>query len=91
MVGIFGGTFDPVHIGHLRTAVELREHLGLDELRLMPSARPPHREQPGVSAEHRLAMLRLAIDGELPGNGFVASGLVADDRELRREGLSYTV
>jgi len=90
-VGIFGGTFDPVHIGHLRTAVELREHLGLDELHLMPSARPPHREQPGVSAEHRLAMLRLAIDGELQGNDFVASGLVADDRELRREGLSYTL
>ena len=85
-VGIFGGTFDPVHIGHLRTAVELREHLGLDELRLMPSARPPHREQPGVSAEHRLAMLQLAI-----GKGNLAAGLLADDRELRREGLSYTV
>ncbi len=85
-VGIFGGTFDPVHIGHLRTAVELREHLGLDELRLMPSARPPHREQPGVSAEHRLAMLQLAI-----GKGKLAAGLLADDRELRREGLSYTV
>ena len=85
-VGIFGGTFDPVHIGHLRTAVELREHLGLYELRLMPSARPPHREQPCVSAEHRLAMLRLAIASELPFDG-----LLADDRELRREGLSYTV
>ena len=85
-VGIFGGTFDPVHIGHLRTAVELREHLDLDELRLMPSARPPHREQPGVSAEHRLAMLQLAI-----GKGTLAAGLLADDRELRREGLSYTV
>ena len=85
-VGIFGGTFDPVHIGHLRTAVELREHLGLDELRLMPSARPPHREQPGVSAEHRLAMLQLAI-----GKGNLTAGLLADDRELRREGLSYTV
>lgn len=85
-VGIFGGTFDPVHIGHLRTAVELREHLGLDELRLMPSARPPHREQPGVSAEHRLAMLQLAI-----GKENLAAGLLADDRELRREGLSYTV
>jgi len=85
-VGIFGGTFDPVHIGHLRTAVELCEHLGLDELHLMPSARPPHREQPGVSAEHRLAMLRLAIASELPFDG-----LLADDRELRREGLSYTV
>ncbi len=91
-VGIFGGTFDPVHIGHLRTAVELREHLGLDELHLMPSARPPHRERPGVSAEHRLAMLRLAIDGGEPGDGGLdCDGLLADDRELRREGLSYTV
>ncbi|MBQ0719776.1 MAG: nicotinate-nucleotide adenylyltransferase [Gammaproteobacteria bacterium] len=95
-VGIFGGTFDPVHIGHLRTAVELREHLGLDELHLIPSARPPHREQPGVSAEHRLAMLSLAIGSETHGDSVVsadlpADGLFADDRELRREGLSYTV
>ncbi len=90
-VGIFGGTFDPVHIGHLRTAVELREHLGLDELHLMPSARPPHREQPGVSAEQRLAMLRLAIGGATPGGSLNCEGLLADDRELRREGLSYTV
>ena len=90
-VGIFGGTFDPVHIGHLRTAVELREHLGLDELHLMPSARPPHREQPGVSAEHRLAMLCLAIGGETPCDSFITDGLLADDRELRRDGLSYTV
>ena len=89
-IGIFGGTFDPVHIGHLRTAVELREHLGLDELHLMPSARPPHREQPGVSAEHRLAMLRLAI-GVTECGSFSAEGLFADDRELRREGLSYTL
>ncbi len=90
-VGIFGGTFDPVHIGHLRTAVELREHLGLDELRLMPSARPPHREQPGVSAEHRLAMLRLAIGSDIPVDSQPVDGLLADDRELHREGLSYTV
>lgn len=90
-VGIFGGTFDPVHIGHLRTAVELREHLGLDELHLMPSARPPHREQPGVSAEHRLAMLRLALGDEVRDDCASAEGLLADDRELRREGLSYTL
>jgi len=42
-VGLFGGTFDPVHIGHLRTAVELREQLGLQRVLLVPSARPPHR------------------------------------------------
>ena len=82
-IGIFGGTFDPVHIGHLRTALELRERLQLAEMRLLPSARPPHRELPAATAEHRLAMLRLAIAGE--------AGLVADDRELRRAGPSYTI
>ena len=82
-IGIFGGTFDPVHIGHLRTALELRQLLELDEMRLLPNAQPPHREQPGVSAEHRLAMLQIAVDGE--------PGLVVDDRELRRTGPSYTI
>lgn len=82
-VGVFGGTFNPVHIGHLRTCVELREYLGFDVIRLIPSARPPHRLAPDVSAEHRLAMLRLAIGNE--------PGLLADDRELHREGLSYSV
>ena len=81
--GIFGGTFNPVHIGHLRTCVELREYLGLQAIHMIPSARPPHREAPDVSACHRLAMLRLAIEGE--------PGLIADDRELRRESLSYTI
>ncbi len=80
---MFGGTFDPVHIGHLRTALELRARLQLAEMRLIPAARPPHREPPGVTAAHRLAMLRLAIAGE--------AGLVADDRELRRQGPSYTI
>lgn len=82
-VGIFGGTFDPVHIGHLRTALELREALGLHRMLLIPSARPPHREPPGVSADDRLAMLTAAIDDE--------PGLVADGRELRRSGPSYTI
>jgi nicotinate-nucleotide adenylyltransferase len=82
-VGVFGGTFDPVHIGHLRTALELREALRLHRMLLIPSARPPHREQPGVSADDRLAMLVAAIGDE--------PGLVADDRELRRSGPSYTI
>lgn len=80
---MFGGTFDPVHIGHLRTCVELRDYLNVQQMHIVPCARPPHRVQPTVSAEHRLAMLRLAIDAE--------PGLLADDRELRRQGLSYTV
>lgn len=75
-VGLFGGTFSPVHIGHLRTALELREVIGLDEMRLVPVALPPHREQPEVSAAQRLAMLQLATADE--------PGLVVDDCELRR-------
>ncbi len=82
-IGIFGGTFDPVHIGHLRTAVELRQLLHLDVMHLLPCADPPHRDRPTASAEHRLAMLQRALVGE--------PGLLADDREIRRGGLSYTV
>ncbi|WP_438951208.1 nicotinate-nucleotide adenylyltransferase [Porticoccus sp.] len=82
-VGLFGGTFDPVHIGHLRTALELKNLLALAEMRLMPSARPPHRVLPQASPKQRMAMLKLGLAGE--------PGLVADDRELRRDGPSYTV
>ncbi len=82
-VGIFGGTFDPVHIGHLRSCVELREYLGLEQIHLLPNSHPPHRQSPEVGAEHRLIMLNLAITAE--------PGLVTDDRELRREGLSYSI
>ncbi|QEA40976.1 nicotinate-nucleotide adenylyltransferase [Pistricoccus aurantiacus] len=80
---MFGGTFDPVHHGHLRSAVELSEALGLDRLHMIPAHVPPHREAPGVSSDQRLSMLRLGVEG--------APGLVADDRELRREGPSYSV
>ncbi len=83
LVGIFGGTFDPVHFGHLRAAVEVREQLGLAELRLLPAGTPPHRDHTFAAAEHRLAMLRLALEGQ--------SGLWADDREVRRGGFSYMV
>lgn len=82
-VGVLGGTFNPVHIGHLRSALEVAEEFSFDELRLIPSARPPHREAPAVSAEDRLALVRLAVEGvEL---------LRVDDRELRRERPSYTI
>ena len=81
-IGILGGTFDPVHIGHLRGALEVAEFMGLDELRLIPSARPPHRETPQVGAQDRLAMVRQAVEGLAP--------LTVDDRELKRDKPSYS-
>jgi nicotinate-nucleotide adenylyltransferase len=83
IIGIFGGTFDPVHCGHLRAASEVRERLELSELRLMPAGSPPHRSVTFASAQQRLAMLRLALTGQ--------SDLVVDDREVRRAGFSYMV
>jgi nicotinate-nucleotide adenylyltransferase len=82
-LGLFGGTFDPVHYGHLRAADEVRVALRLADMRLLPAGDPPHREPPGASAEHRLAMLKLALR-EFPQ-------LSIDDREVRRSGKSYTV
>lgn len=82
-VGILGGTFDPIHLGHLRLAEEARETLGLGELRLIPSGQPPHRDAPATPAEDRLAMARLAAQGN--------PGLVVDDGEVRARQKSYTV
>ena len=83
MIGIIGGTFDPIHLGHLRPALEITEKLELDEMRFIPSAKPPHRWQPEASAEDRLAMVRLAVEG--------TDKFIVDDREYHREGASYTV
>ena len=82
-VGVLGGTFNPVHYGHLRSALELVERLQLQQLRLMPCAVPPHREAPACSPRHRDAMVRLAVEGE--------PRLACDSRELQREGKSYTI
>ena len=82
-VGILGGTFDPVHNGHLRLAIECCEQLSLESVLLIPLDSPPHRNPPVASAEHRLAMLQLAARD--------ISCLKVDDRELRRGGISYTV
>jgi nicotinate-nucleotide adenylyltransferase len=81
-IGLFGGTFDPVHNGHLRVAVDAREGLGLDQVRLLPCRLPPHRAPPQAGPEERLALLELALAGQ--------PDLVADGRELEREGPSYT-
>jgi len=83
MIGVFGGTFDPIHFGHLRTALEVYQALGLSEVRLIPCRQPPHRDMPQASAAQRLAMLNSAVRGQ--------PGLVVDERELCRDGPSYTV
>jgi nicotinate-nucleotide adenylyltransferase len=83
MIGIFGGTFDPVHYGHLRSALEVKELFRLTEVRLVLSAQPPHRNQPATTALMRLQMLELAIKNQ--------PGLLIDTRELNRQGASYMV
>jgi nicotinate-nucleotide adenylyltransferase len=82
-IGVFGGTFDPVHLGHLRAAESAREALSLDLVAFLPAAMPPHRGAPVTPAEDRLAMARLAT---APHPSFETW-----DTELRRPGPSYTV
>lgn len=83
VVGLLGGTFDPVHYGHLHAADAVRRALHLAEVRLFPAGDPPHRAAPVATAAHRLAMLELALP-EFPG-------LTLDAREIARPGKSYTV
>lgn len=82
-VGVFGGTYNPVHFGHLRSALEVVEKLDLQHLSLMPCAQPPLREAPDCTAEQRVAMVELAVADE--------PRLGCDARELRRAGKSYTI
>jgi nicotinate-nucleotide adenylyltransferase len=82
-IGLLGGTFDPVHFGHLRLALEIVQRLDLQELRLVPLHVPPHREPPNATAEQRYAMLQIAIAD--------VDCLHVDERELHREGVSYTI
>jgi nicotinate-nucleotide adenylyltransferase len=78
-----GGTFDPIHLGHLRAAESAREALGLASVLFVPSHTPPHRRAPGCAPHHRHAMAALATCGH--------PGFVVSDLEIRRAGPSYTV
>ena len=82
-IGIFGGTFDPIHYGHLRPALEILDALSLDTMLFIPAGQPPHRRAPRAGAELRLAMVRAAVAGE--------ARFQVDDRELKRSGPSYMV
>jgi nicotinate-nucleotide adenylyltransferase len=81
-IGVFGGTFDPVHYGHLRTAYELRRKLAFGEVRFIPCADPPHRSAPVTDVATRLRMIETAIAAE--------PGFIIDERELHRPGPSYS-
>jgi len=83
MIGILGGSFDPIHYGHLRSALDVQQALDLEEVRLIPLRDPPHRGALASSADARLAMIRAAVAGE--------PHLRVDERELTRSGKSYTL
>jgi nicotinate-nucleotide adenylyltransferase len=82
-IAVLGGTFDPIHHGHLRLAIDLAEQLNLSSLKLMPGYLPMHRDTPSATAEQRLEMLKLSIMDN--------SILDIDERELKRKGPSYTL
>ena len=83
MIGILGGTFDPIHYGHLRTALDVQQCCELDEVRFIPCGEPAHRNTPIAEPLQRLAMVRAAIAGQ--------DKFTVDDREIRRKGPSYMV
>lgn len=83
-LAIFGGTFDPIHLGHVRSAEEVREQFELDRILFVPSHVPPHRDEaPGASPKERLEMVRLAVNGN--------PAFSVSDIEIRRPGRSFTV
>ena len=83
MIGIFGGTFDPVHYGHIKPALSVKQALNLTQIRFIPNRIPPHRTVPWLSVEQRLSLLQAALK-KYPG-------IVIDQRELNRSGPSYMV
>jgi nicotinate-nucleotide adenylyltransferase len=82
-IGVFGGTFDPIHYGHLRTAFEMLQALRFEEVRFIPCGDPPHRGGTHADATQRLEMVKVAVQGQ--------AGFVLDDRELQRDGPSYSI
>jgi nicotinate-nucleotide adenylyltransferase len=83
-IGLFGGTFNPIHSGHVRVIREVKAGFGLDKILIIPSALPPHKELDGVvDAENRLEMIRLAFSDD--------PNFVISDVELKRSGPSYTI
>ena len=83
-IGLFGGTFNPIHLGHVQVVREVKTGFGLDQILIIPSALPPHKEPDGVvDAENRLEMIRLAFSDD--------PNLVISDVELKRSGPSYTI
>ncbi len=83
LIGILGGTFDPIHYGHLRPALDIMQQVGLSEVRFIPNRLPPHRDAPLLSDQQRAELVRLAIKD--------TPGFVLDERELQRSGPSYMV
>ena len=83
LIGIFGGTFDPIHYGHLRPALDVMQASGLDQVRFLPNKSPPHRQQPWLDSDTRRQLVEMAI-ADMPN-------FILDDRELHRQGPSYMV
>jgi nicotinate-nucleotide adenylyltransferase len=82
-IGLLGGTFDPIHFGHLRLAEELAEVLGIGQVRFIPAGQPPHRGSPRAAASHRLEMARRAVAGN--------PRFIIDAREIERDAPSYSI
>ena len=83
MIGVFGGTFDPVHYGHIKPALSIKQALSLTQLLFVPNNIPPHRGAPWLSVEQRLSLLKNVVDDY--------ADVSVDEREINREGLSYMV